>query len=58
MQVQFDIAQVCFTASLISTKNSRIISFIPAKDGKKIWDSGRNANEIPKLSLESLKVNL
>lgn len=35
MQVQFDIAQVCFTAGLISTKNSRIISFISVKDGKK-----------------------
>lgn len=45
MQDQFDITQVCFNASLISTKNSRMVCFISAKNGK-IWDSGRNANEI------------
>jgi hypothetical protein len=57
MQDQFDITQVCFNASLISTKNSRIICFISAKN-RKIWDHDGNANEIQKLNLESLKVNL
>lgn len=34
MQDQFDITQVCFNASLISTKNSRIMCFISAKNRK------------------------
>lgn len=57
MQGQFDITQVCFNASLISTKNSKIICFISAKNGKNMrqW---KKCKWNMKVELQELKSKL